>query len=33
VFYNDGTQTVISTASIYGNRQLGLVESTLIAAI
>lgn len=33
VFYNDGIQTVIYAASIYGNRQLGLGESTLIAAI
>ena len=33
VFYNDGIQTVIYAASIYGNRQLGLTESTLIAAI
>jgi UMF1 family MFS transporter len=33
VFYNDGIQTVIYAASIYGNRQLGLAESTLIAAI
>jgi MFS transporter, UMF1 family len=33
VFYNDGIQTVIYAASIYGNRQLGLPESTLIAAI
>ncbi|MGH8826596.1 MAG: MFS transporter [Jiangellaceae bacterium] len=33
LFYNDGIQTVIYAASIYGNRQLGLSESTLIAAI
>ncbi|HEX2362726.1 MAG TPA: MFS transporter [Jiangellaceae bacterium] len=33
MFYNDGIQTVIYAASIYGNRQLGLAESTLIAAI
>jgi UMF1 family MFS transporter len=33
VFYNDGIQTVIYAASIYGNRQLGLAESTLISAI
>jgi MFS transporter, UMF1 family len=33
LFYNDGIQTVIYAASIYGNRQLGLTESTLIAAI
>jgi MFS transporter, UMF1 family len=33
LLYNDGIQTVIYAASIYGNRQLGLAESTLIAAI
>ncbi|HSK26344.1 MAG TPA: MFS transporter [Jiangellales bacterium] len=33
LFYNDGIQTVIYAASIYGNRQLGLSESVLIAAI
>ena len=33
LFYNDGIQTVIYAASIYGSRQLGLAESTLIAAI
>jgi UMF1 family MFS transporter len=33
LFYNDGIQTVIYAASIYGSRQLGLAEGTLIAAI
>ncbi|HEX2497629.1 MAG TPA: MFS transporter [Actinomycetes bacterium] len=33
LLYNDGIQTVIYAASIYGNRQLGLSEATLIAAI
>ena len=33
LFYNDGIQTVIYAASIYGSRQLGLAESTLITAI
>ncbi len=33
LFYNDGIQTVIAAASIYGSRALGLAESTLIAAI
>lgn len=33
LLYNDGIQTVIYAASIYGNRQLGLSENTLIAAI
>jgi MFS transporter, UMF1 family len=33
LFYNDGIQTVIFAASIYGNRQLGLAANTLIAAI
>ncbi len=33
LFYNDGIQTVIAAASIYGNRALGLPETTLIAAI
>ena len=33
LFYNDGIQTVIYASSIYGNRQLGLSESTLIVAI
>jgi UMF1 family MFS transporter len=33
LFYNDGIQTVISTASAYGNKELGLGESVLIEAI
>jgi UMF1 family MFS transporter len=33
LLYNDGIQTVIYAASIYGNRELGLSENTLIAAI
>ncbi len=33
LFYNDGIQTVIGTASVYGNKQLGLSTSFLIAAI
>ncbi|MFE0677269.1 MFS transporter [Streptomyces sp. NPDC058867] len=31
--YNDGIQTVISQASIYGSEELGLGQSTLIGAI
>ncbi|MGW1211968.1 MFS transporter [Streptomyces sp. NPDC002499] len=31
--YNDGIQTVISQASVYGSEELGLGQSTLIAAI
>ncbi|MBD0292045.1 MAG: MFS transporter [Jiangellaceae bacterium] len=33
LLYNDGLQTVIYAASIYGNRQLGLPESMLVVAI
>jgi UMF1 family MFS transporter len=33
LFYNDGIQTVISAASAYGNKELGLSESVLIEAI
>ncbi len=33
LFFNDGIQTVIYSASIYGKKQLGLDESVLIAAI
>ena len=33
LFYNDGIQTVITTASTYGSEQLELVQSTLIATI
>ncbi|WP_284580572.1 MFS transporter [Streptomyces sp. 2P-4] len=31
--YNDGVQTVISQASVYGAEELGLEQSTLIAAV
>ncbi|MFE9258319.1 MFS transporter [Streptomyces sp. NPDC006879] len=31
--YNDGVQTVISQASVYGSQELGLDQSTLIAAV
>ncbi|MER7760125.1 MFS transporter [Streptomyces sp. NPDC097619] len=31
--YNDGVQTVISQASVYGSEELGLEQSTLIAAV
>ncbi|WP_073945772.1 MFS transporter [Streptomyces kebangsaanensis] len=31
--YNDGIQTVISQASVYGSRELGLSQSTLIMAV
>ncbi len=33
LFYNDGIQTVIGAASVYGNKELGLATSFLIAAI
>ncbi|MFI6349757.1 MFS transporter [Streptomyces sp. NPDC050560] len=31
--YNDGIQTVVSQASVYGSEELGLGQSTLIAAV
>ena len=31
--YNDGIQTVISQASVYGSEELGLDQSTLIGAV
>ncbi|MFJ4877412.1 MFS transporter [Streptomyces sp. NPDC088745] len=31
--YNDGVQTVISQASVYGSQELGLSQTTLITAI
>ena len=31
--YNDGVQTVISQASLYGSQELGLGQSTLIGAV
>ncbi|NEA62938.1 MFS transporter [Streptomyces sp. SID12488] len=31
--YNDGIQTVISQASVYGSEELGLGQSTLIVAV
>jgi UMF1 family MFS transporter len=31
--YNDGIQTVISQASLYGSEELGLSQSTLIVAV
>ncbi|WP_367039807.1 MFS transporter [Streptomyces sp. Je 1-332] len=31
--YNDGVQTVISQASVYGSEELGLDQSTLIVAV
>jgi UMF1 family MFS transporter len=31
--YNDGVQTVISQASVYGSEQLGLGQTTLISAV
>ncbi len=31
--YNDGIQTVISQASIYGSEELGLEQTTLIVAV
>jgi UMF1 family MFS transporter len=33
LIYNDGVQTVISQASVYGSRELGMDQTTLIAAI
>jgi MFS transporter, UMF1 family len=33
LFYNDGIQTVIYSASVYGDKQLGFETSTLIATI
>ena len=33
LFYNDGIQTVIYSASVYGEKQLGFETSTLIATI
>ncbi|MCW7941127.1 MFS transporter [Streptomyces hygroscopicus] len=33
LIYNDGIQTVISQASVYGSQELGLSQSTLIAAV
>ncbi|MGZ4503996.1 MAG: MFS transporter, partial [Nocardioidaceae bacterium] len=33
LFYNDGIQTVINSASVYGDKQLGIGTSTLIATI
>ncbi|MFK0171722.1 MFS transporter [Streptomyces sp. NPDC090306] len=33
LIYNDGIQTVISQASVYGSEELGLSQSTLISAI
>jgi UMF1 family MFS transporter len=33
LFYNDGIQTVIASASVYGEKQLGFETSTLIATI
>ncbi|MFJ4370035.1 MFS transporter [Streptomyces chartreusis] len=33
LIYNDGIQTVISQASIYGSEELGLEQSTLIGAV
>ncbi|WP_217208562.1 MFS transporter [Streptomyces sp. AC550_RSS872] len=33
LIYNDGIQTVISQASIYGSEELGLGQSTLIGAV
>lgn len=33
LFYNDGIQTVIGSASIYGSKQLHIGQSVLIAAI
>lgn len=31
--YNDGVQTVITQASVYGSEELGLEQSTLIVAV
>ncbi|MFF3459473.1 MFS transporter [Streptomyces sp. NPDC002730] len=33
LIYNDGVQTVISQASIYGSEELGLDQATLITAV
>ncbi|MEJ7636110.1 MFS transporter [Aeromicrobium sp.] len=33
LFYNDGIQTVIYSASVYGDKELGFETSTLIATI
>jgi MFS transporter, UMF1 family len=33
LIYNDGVQTVISQASLYGSQELGLGQSTLIGAV
>jgi UMF1 family MFS transporter len=33
LLYNDGVQTVISQASVYGSEELGLEQTTLITAI
>jgi UMF1 family MFS transporter len=33
LFYNDGIQTVIGSASVYGEKQLGFATSVLIATI
>ncbi|MBV9026870.1 MAG: MFS transporter [Streptomycetaceae bacterium] len=33
LIYNDGVQTVISQASLYGSEQLGLSQTTLISAV
>ncbi|MFI9646793.1 MFS transporter [Streptomyces sp. NPDC052040] len=33
LIYNDGIQTVISQASVYGSEELGLSQSTLIIAV
>lgn len=33
LIYNDGVQTVISQASVYGSEELGLEQSTLIGAV
>ncbi|WDO09499.1 MFS transporter [Streptomyces murinus] len=33
LIYNDGIQTVISQASVYGSQELGLGQSTLIVAV
>ncbi|MGW1890676.1 MFS transporter [Streptomyces sp. NPDC002004] len=33
LIYNDGIQTVISQASVYGSQELGLSQSTLIVAV
>ncbi|MFI0965480.1 MFS transporter [Streptomyces sp. NPDC021080] len=33
LIYNDGIQTVISQASVYGSEELGLSQSTLITAV